>query len=180
LQREMARLHRELGTTTIHVTHDFEEAVALGDRIAVVHEGRVVQVGLPEDIFRRPASEFVARFVGVRNVFRGHILPKANGHQTLALDGVEVAVLTELAGDVHASLRPEDIVLSREPLRSSARNVFRGHIAEIVDRGTLIYVTVDVPPAFTCVITRTSLEEMALEEGAEVHLAFKASAVHVF
>jgi len=180
LQREMARLHRELGTTTIHVTHDFEEAVALGDHIAVVHEGRVRQVGFPEDIFRRPASEFVAHFVGVRNVFRGHILPKANGHQTLALDGVEVAVLTELEGDVHASLRPEDIVLSREPLRSSARNVFKGHIAEIVDRGTLIYVTVDVPPAFTCVITRTSLEEMALKQGAEACIAFKASAVHVF
>jgi molybdopterin-binding protein len=180
LQREMARLHRELGTTTIHVTHDFEEAVALGDRIAVIHEGHIVQVGLPEEIFRRPASEFVARFVGVRNVFRGHILSQANGHQILELDGVEVAVLTELEGDVHASLRPEDIVLSQEPLHSSARNVFHGHITEIVDRGTLIYVTVDVPPAFTCVITRTSLEEMALEEGAEVHIAFKASAVHVF
>jgi molybdopterin-binding protein len=180
LQREIARLHREMGTTTIHVTHDFEEAVALGDRIAVVHEGRIVQVGAPEDIFRRPNSEFVARFVGVRNVFHGHILPKANGHQVLKLDGVEIAVLTELEGDVHASLRPEDIVLSQEPLHSSARNVFRGHITEIVDRGTLIYVTVDVPPAFTCVITRTSLEEMTLKQGAEVSIAFKASAVHIF
>jgi molybdopterin-binding protein len=180
LQREMARLHRELGTTTIHVTHDFEEAVALGDRIAVVHEGHIVQVGPPEEIFRQPASEFVARFVGVRNVFRGHILPKANGHQTLALGDIEVAVLTELAGDVHASLRPEDIVLSQEPLRSSARNVFRGHIVNIADRGTIIYVTVRVPPDFTCVITRTSLEEMALAEGSEVYITFKASAVHVF
>jgi molybdate/tungstate transport system ATP-binding protein len=98
----------------------------------------------------------------------------------LAVDGLEIAVLTDRSGTVRASLRPEDIVLSQEPLRSSARNVFRGHIAEIVDRGTLVYVTVDVPPAFTCVITRTSLEEMALEEGTEVHIAFKASAVHVF
>ena len=83
LQRELGRIHRELGTTTIHVTHDFEEAVALGDRIAVLREdrldeglreGRIVQVGRPEEIFRRPASEFVARFVGVRNIFRGQAL----------------------------------------------------------------------------------------------------------
>ena len=180
LQREMARLHRELGTTTIHVTHDFEEAVALGDRIAVVHEGHIVQVGPPEDIFRRPSSEFVARFVGVRNIFCGHILPRANGHQTLKLDGAEIAVLTELEGDVHASLRPEDIVLSREPFRSSARNVLKGTITDIVDRGTLIYVTVNVPPIFICAITRTSLEEMSLEKSAEVTIAFKASAVHIF
>jgi molybdopterin-binding protein len=180
LQREMARLHRELGTTTIHVTHDFEEAVALGDRIAVVHEGRIVQIGPPGEIFRRPASEFVARFVGVRNIFQGEVLPATNGHRVLAVNGLQITVLTELSGRVHASLRPEDIVLSKAPLHSSARNIFQGHVAEIVDRGTLIYVTVDVPPAFTCVITRTSLEELALKQGTEVSIAFKASAVHVF
>jgi len=180
LQRELARLHRELGTTTVHVTHDFEEAVALGDRIGVVHEGRVVQVGPPEDIFRRPGSEFVARFVGVRNVFRGEVRPGADGHDVLHLDGLEIAVVTDRAGEVHGSLRPEDIVLSQEPLRSSARNSFRGRIVEVADRGTVVYVTVRVPPDFTCVITRTSLEEMELREGAEICIAFKASAVHVF
>ncbi len=180
LQRELARLHSELSTTTVHVTHDFEEAVALGDRIAVVYDGHIVQIGPPEEIFRRPASEFVARFVGVRNVFHGEMLPSTNGHQVLGVDGLEIAVLTELSGRVHASLRPEDIVLSKAPLRSSARNVFQGRIVNIADRGTIIYVTVNVPPDFTCVITRTSLEEMALAEGSEVYIAFKASAVHVF
>jgi molybdopterin-binding protein len=180
LQREMARLHHELGTTTIHVTHDFKEAVALGDRIAVVHEGRIVQVGPPEEIFRRPASEFVARFVGVRNVFQGEVRPTKNGHQMLVVDALEIAVLTGLSGRAHASLRPEDILISERPFRSSARNVLKGTIADIVDRGTLIYVTVDVPPSFTCVITRTSLEEMAPKRGAEAYIAFKASAVHVF
>lgn len=181
LQRELARVHRELGTTTLHVTHDFEEAVALGDRIAVVHQGRIVQVGTPEDIFRRPADEFVARFVGVRNIFRGEIRPTdRDGFRMVSLDGLDVAVVTERTGSVHASLRPEDIVLSLAPLRSSARNCFRGRIVDIADRGTLIYVTVDVPPNFTCVITRRSLEEMALREDKEVHLAFKASAVHIF
>ena len=204
LQRELARVHRELGTTTVHVTHDFEEAVALGDRIGVVNEGRVVQVGSPEDIFRKPDSEFVARFVGVRNIFRGEIRHGDDGYQMLCLDpstssgqapstssgqapstdsgqrGVEIAVVTNLVGPAHGSIRPEEIVVSREPLRSSARNSFRGRIVDITDRGTVVYVTVRVPPDFTCMITRRSLQEMELREGLEVYIAFKASAVHIF
>jgi len=189
VQRELGRIHRELGTTTAHVTHDFEEAVALGDRIAVLKEecvgdskrqGRIVQVGTPEDIFRRPANEFVARFVGVRNIFRGEALSKEGGHTLVSLDGLSIAAVTELEGPVHVSVRPEEIVLSREPLRSSARNAFRGRIVGISDRGPIAYVTVCVPPDFVCMITRRSLEEMELREGMEVHIAFKASAVHVF
>jgi len=189
LQRELGRIHRELGTTTIHVTHDFEEAVALGDRIAVLredrlddggHEGRIVQVGTPEDIFRRPANEFVARFVGVRNIFRGKARSAEDGYKLVSIGEVEIAAVTELEGSVHLSIRPEDILLSREPLRSSARNVFQGRIVDISDRGTIAYITVRVPPDFICLITRRSLEEMELREGLEVHIAFKASAVHVF
>jgi len=180
LQRELARVHRELGTTTIHVTHDFEEAVALGNRIGVVNEGRVVQVGSSEEIFRRPGSEFVARFVGVRNIFQGEIRPGGDGYQVLSLDGVEIAVVTNLVGQAHGSIRPEEIIISRQPLRSSARNSFRGRIVNVADRGTLVYVTMHVPPDFTCVITRRSLEEMELREGLEVYIAFKASAIHIF
>jgi molybdopterin-binding protein len=189
LQRELGRIHRELGTTTIHVTHDFEEAVALGDRIAVLREdrvgdsrreGQIVQVGTPEEIFRRPANEFVARFVGVRNIFRGETRPAEDGYKLVSLDGLSIAVVTELEGPAHASIRPEEIVLSREPLLSSARNVFRGRIVAISDRGAIVYVTVRIPPDFVCMITRRSLEEMELREGMGVYIAFKASAVHVF
>jgi molybdopterin-binding protein len=190
LQHELARLHRELGTTTVHVTHDFEEAVALGDRIAVVNEGQVVQVGAPEEIFRKPGSEFVARFVGVRNVFRGELRPGEGGYRVLRLDGVEIAVVTELVplGPVYGSIRPEDILISRDALRSSARNSFRGRIVDISDRGTVVYVTVRLPSDcaqgkpldFICVITRRSLEEMELREGLGVYIAFKAAAVHIF
>lgn len=187
LQRELARVHGELGTTTLHVTHDFEEAVALGDRIAVVHEGRIVQVGSSEDIFRRPANEFVARFVGVRNIFAGAIIDTdQNGYKTFTCDSLDLAVISERRGAGHASIRPEDIVVSLDPLRSSARNAFAGRIIEIADRGTLIYVTVRVGSAqagssdFVCIITHRSLDEMALRPDKQVHIAFKASAVHVF
>ncbi|HIP97512.1 MAG TPA: ABC transporter ATP-binding protein [Anaerolineae bacterium] len=196
LQRELWRIHQRLGTTTIHVTHDFEEAVALGDRIAVMNEGQIVQIGSPEEIFRKPSSEFVARFVGVRNIFRGEIRSGEDGYKVLPLNGVEIAVVTGLTGRVHASIRPEEIVISREPLHSSARNSFRGRIVNIANRGAVVYVTVRVPfdatlqlrsgqaqgkpPDFISMITRRSLEEMELREGLEVYIAFKASAVHVF
>lgn len=180
LQRELMRVHQELGTTTLHVTHDFEEAVALADRIAVMNQGQVVQVASPEDIFRRPASEFVARFVGARNIFRGEVHMEPDGFTTLSVDGMSISVVTEVEGPAHGSIRPEEIVISRELLDSSARNCLRGHIVELKDRGTLVYVTVRVPPDFVCVATRRSLEEMELREGMEVYIAFKASAVHVF
>ena len=181
LQRELGRIHRELNTTTLHVTHDFEEAVALADRIGVVHQGRIVQMGTPEEIFRQPASPFVARFVGVRNVFAGQLVQEREaGHSTFATDGLELAVVTDLLRPAHASIRPEDIFISREPVRSAPRNCYKGSILRIADRGTLVYVTVDVPPAFVCALTRYALEEMALRPGMEVHIAFKPSAVHVF
>lgn len=198
LQRELGRIHQELGTTTIHVTHDFEEAVALGDRIAILQEdhmadsrrqGRIVQVGTPEEIFRRPANEFVARFVGARNIFQGQAHHAENGYKLISLacacgagagDGLSIAAVTQIEGPVHVSIRAEEIILSREPLRSSARNVFRGRIVDISDRGMIVYVTIRVPPVFVCMITRRSLEEMQLREGMWVFIAFKASAVHVF
>jgi len=88
--------------------------------------------------------------------------------------------VTEITGPAHLALRPEEILLSRSPLRSSARNCLRGRIVEIADRGAIVYVTVDVPPEFVCAITRRSLVEMELQVGMEVYVSFKASAVHVF
>lgn len=188
VQRELARLHREMKTTTIHVTHDFEEAIALGRQVAVMHRGRIMQAGAPEDIFRRPASEFVARFVGVRNIFSGRIERDARGSARLAINGISIAVVTGLQGAVHGSIRPEDVILSDHPLRSSMRNTFRGRIVEIANRGAVAYVTVRISEDgpehasldVTSMITGRSLAEMALHEGKEVCIAFKASAVHVF
>jgi len=188
VQRELARLHNEVQTTTIHVTHDFEEAIALGQHVAVMHQGRIVQTGAPEDIFRRPASEFVARFVGVRNIFAGRIETDVRGGKRLAINGVSIAVVTGLTGAVHGSIRPEDVILSDHPLRSSMRNTFRGRIVEVANRGAVAYITVRIAPGdarrgpldVISMITGRSLAEMALHEDKEVCIAFKASAVHVF
>jgi len=180
VQRELRQIHNQLKVTTIHVTHDFEEAVALGERIAVLGEGGIKQVGTPEQIFRQPASEFVARFAMARNIFAGEVVERDDGNTVFRTEGTELIVVTDLRGKLHASVRPEDILISPEPLRSSARNSFCGTVTSISDKGSTLYLTVILPPDFICLVTRRSFEEMGLAEGQEVYITFKASAVHIF
>ena len=180
MQRELRRIHNRLKVTTIHVTHDFEEAIALGDHIAVLGEGRIKQVGTPKDIFNQPNSEFVARFAMTRNIFTGEVIDKGNGNTVFRTEDAELVVVTDLRGRLHASVRPEDILISPKPLHSSARNSFCGTITYIADRGSTLYLTVNLPPDFVCLVTRRSFEEMKLAEGNKVYITFKASAIHVF
>ncbi len=180
VQRELRQIHDHSKVTTIHVTHDFEEAIALGDHIAVLGEGCIKQVGTPEQIFHQPNSEFVARFAMARNIFAGEVVDRDDGNPVFRTKDAELAVVTELRGSLHASIRPEDILISPEPLHSSARNCFGGTITHIADKVSTLYLTVNLPPDFVCVVTRRSLDEMGLAEGQKVYITFKASAVHIF
>lgn len=180
MQHELAEMHRRLKITIIHVTHDFEEAEALGDRVAVVNEGRIAQVGTPRDVMQRPGSAFVADFALTRNVFAGQSRQAENGHVSVEVDGIQLMVTTAARGPVHLALRPEDIILSLEPLHSTARNAFQGKITRVLDRGPVLYVTVSVPPDFVCLVTRQAREELNLREGVGVWITFKSTAVHVF
>ena len=180
MQKELRQLHNQLRVTTIHVTHDFEEAIALGDRIAVLGEGCIKQIGTPEKIFRQPNSEFVARFTVARNILTGEVIDKDNGDTVFRTENTELVVATDLRGKWHASIRPEDILISAEPFQSSARNSLCGAITNISDKGSTLYLTVTLPPDFICLVTRRSFEEMRLSEGQKVYITFKASAVHIF
>jgi molybdopterin-binding protein len=180
IQRELRSLHERLKLTFIHVTHDFEEAVALGDRIAVVGEGKIMQVGTAEQVFRRPNSEFVARFAMSRNIFKGEVTDDDDECAAMNIDGNSISVVTEARGVMHASIRPEDILVSSEPVLSSARNCLEGTIEHVDDRGSTLLLTISGPPGFICMVTRRSFYEMELTEGKNVYLTFKATAVHVF
>ena len=180
MQQQLAEVHRCLRVTVIHVTHDFEEAIALGNRVAVINEGQIAQVGTPEDVLRRPNSEFVARFALSRNLFTGEATELGAGQAMVDIGGIQIMALTDARGRVHVSLRPEDVFISTEPLQSTARNSFAGTITELVDRGAVVNVTVTVPPDFICLVTRQAAAELDLRKGARVWITFKASAIHVF
>src|SRR2546428_1275589 len=119
-RRELLSLHRQLKMTTLHVTHDFEEALTLADRLGVINEGKIAQVGFPEEIFRRPKSAFVAGFVGVENLFGGEIVGCSVERQSSeAFDAifqsgpVKLSVIAEREGPAYAAIRPEEITVSR-------------------------------------------------------------------
>ena len=179
-ERQLKEAHNRLKLTTIHVTHDFEEATALGDRIAIMIEGRIVQVGTPDQVFRHPNSESVARFLMTRNIFEGEVQDGSDGQSVFCLDGEKLAVDTPLRGKRHASIRPEDILVSKESSGPDGVNSLPGTITRISDRGSFVYVWINVPSEFICLILHSSLEEMDLAEGQKVYLTFNASVMHIF
>jgi iron(III) transport system ATP-binding protein len=140
---ELKRLQRELGQTSIYVTHDQAEALAMSGRIAVLSEGRIVQVGKPREIYERPASEFVATFVGVTNLLRGTVaaIDPANG-SCCRVDTPELSAWGRMTGaelrvgdEAVLSIRPESVHIdrsaddAREPRPSGARNRFTGEVS---------------------------------------------------
>ena len=153
--------------------------MSLGERVAVINKGQVVQVGTPDDIMRRPNSESVAGFALSRNLFHGNAAG-AEDDALVDIGGLRVRAQTALRGAVHVSIRPEDVFISREPIRSTAGDSFRGMITAVVDKGSVAYVAVNVPPQFTCLVSRQSLRELDLSIGIEVYITIRASAVHVF
>jgi molybdopterin-binding protein len=179
LRQELKRIHGELGITTVHVTHDHAEAMILADRIGVMNDGRIVQIGTPDEVFSKPMSEFVANFVGFENVFRGFSKIE-NGIAKIDINGIRVEAVTDMEGPVKVCVRPEDILISKKPFKSSARNLFKGKVVEISERGPLIKLKVAAGINFVIFITRRSFLEMAINVGSEVYLSFKASSVHVF
>ena len=180
MQQELREVHRRTKVTIIHVTHDFEEAIALGHRVAVLNNGCIAQIGAPEEILRQPNSEFIAHFALSRNIFTGEAEEGEDGHACIDVGGIKLRGVTDLRREVRLSLRPEDIIISKEPLHSTARNCFEGVVSDIAHRGAVVYVTVNVPPNFICLITRQSFEELELKKGVRIWITFKASAVHVF
>ena len=119
LRVQLRTIQDELEITTIYVTHDQEEALAISDRVAVMHAGRIEQIGTPREIYRRPASRFVAEFVGDNNVFAGEVVGVRDGVFEVAVGGVELKVGTEGAaastGDrLTFCVRPERLVIDRE------------------------------------------------------------------
>jgi putative spermidine/putrescine transport system ATP-binding protein len=114
MQFELKQLQRKLGLTMVFVTHDQEEALAMSDRIAVMHAGKVEQIGAPSDIYDRPSTRFVADFIGDTNLFRGEVIGYG-GKCVLQVDralSIELAVPIEQAGPLSIALRPEKISLT--------------------------------------------------------------------
>ncbi len=177
LRRELRRINATVKMPILHVTHDLEEAMALGDRVCVMLDHRIGQTATPEDLFRRPSDPEVAAFLGLWNVLpvtavQDHVCTV--GNQNIHVSGANDQT-------AHVWIKPEEILLSREPFDSSARNQFACRVLEWQPRDTLLLVRVQVGElTLAALITYASFSRLALEKGAKVCATFKSSAVHCF
>lgn len=197
VRREVRALHREWGMTVLQVTHDFAEAGMLGDVAVLLDGGRVLQSGPPEHVFRRPATPYIAEFLGAENVFAGEARvlgddapdwidgehPASGSYHAIEFRAGPLTIHTvgdAAAGPAYAVIRAEEVILARTPHPSSARNQFRGVVSELAVLGALTRVTVDIGGSpLVAALTTRSAQELELREGAEVHASFKAMAVHL-
>lgn len=170
------RLNREKGTTIIIATHNLEQAEDLSDRIVLLREGRVVEEARPEELFVEPSAA-MARFTRSENVFSGvSRIVEGVAHVSIG-GGVEIMAAFGQEGQVLVNVRPEDIIISRGKMESSARNNLLGRISSIAEHNSIVKMKVDVGRIITVQITRKSLVEMGLNVGQEIYLTFKASSV---
>ena len=172
----------QLAIPSIIVTHDWTEALALGDFMAVISEGRVMQTGTPLEIFSRPRNADVALVVGIETVIQGTVKAIYNELATVQVGSVDVTALASpgLDTDVILCIRAEDVTLELTgSAETSARNHLRGTVHTITPLGALVRVTVDCGFLLTVLVTRSALSDLKLAVGSDVRAAFKAGSVHL-
>jgi len=170
--------------TTVLVTHDRGEAQALADRVAVLLDGRLGQVDETARVFRAPASEEVARFVGVETIVTGRVVAREAGVTLVEVGGHRLEVATEARpGErVRVAIRPEDVTVVRGfdgAGISSARNAVAGVVARLEMSPTGTRLVLDCGFPLVAAVTARSVAELGLAVGTPVHAVFKASAAHL-
>jgi len=159
LQLELRELHARLGATFVNVTHDQEEALTMSDRIAVMREGKVVQVGQPAELFDRPRTRFVADFLGRSNFLPARVVYCGNQHTELDCGGHRLvqggpALAHHRAGDqVIIALRPSKVQIGNPERATQAGNEFVGVVKSVIFVGTYAQINVETPIHENLVVT---------------------------
>ena len=181
MRQELRRMLLSGGVPSIVVTHDRMEAVALGDWMAVMVDGRIRQAGPVEDVFRHPADAQVAEAVGVENVLPAQIVSHHSGLLTLQVGAAQLqCVDSGEAGPVVACIRAEDVALTRDsPQLSSVRNRLPGRVLSVIPEGPLARVELDCGVPLVAVITAQSASELQLKPGDAMCAVVKTTAVHL-
>ncbi|WP_042302916.1 ABC transporter ATP-binding protein [Paraburkholderia kururiensis] len=172
LREDIRTLQRELGITSIFVTHDQEEALSISDRIVVMNEGRIEQIGSPAQIYNFPRTRFVASFVGTLNILTGHVVDPATGR--MAVDGQELVTTRALASDDAGkkrllALRPEAIVLEAP---APGRNTLAATVEDVNFLGSVVRIRARVNEAVLSLDVFNDPGRQLPERGQPVALGF--------
>lgn len=177
IEEILSHVNKEKRTTIVIATHNVFQAETLANRAALLLEGRIRKVGTPDEIFALP-STLLASYSRLSNVFSGISTTTGEGTSLIdAGDGLVIEAAFERTGRVTVFVRPEDILLSPNPLVSSARNSIDGRVTEISDVGSIVRLKVHARKDFVVQITKRSFADMTLNIDSRVFLAFKASSV---
>jgi spermidine/putrescine transport system ATP-binding protein len=180
MQVELKRIQREVGVTFVYVTHDQNEALTMSDRIAVMNDGAIEHLGTPRDIYERPATKFVAGFIGTSNLLSGPVAGVA-GERAVIRFGPDEQILVSLGdrvvhiGDtLELSVRPEKIDLATTKPAADDRSVVRGVVTEVVYLGTSTNYNVTTSSGASVVVfdqNASSAEDIAVR-GDDVYLSW--------
>mgnify|MGYP001088545073 CR=1 FL=1 len=179
--RELIGLLGALDVPVLLVTHDFMEAALLGDEVAVIDGGRIVQRGSAAALAAAPASPFVADFTGA-SVLVGHVRGTADGLTVVALDGGGVVASTAAAtGEVAVAIHPWDVTLepAGEPAHGSSRNRLEVEVVSVTAIGSRVRVGLAAPQPLAAEITQPAAEQLGLAPGARAVATWKASATRL-
>ena len=165
MQLELKRLQRELKITFLYVTHDQEEALKMSDRVAVMHNGRVLQVGTPQEIYERPATRFVADFIGESNFFEGRVVHTAGTRAVVQIGTLRTNVFTDSPLQVNQrvtlALRPERIQLC---FPDEGNGTWTGLVEELLYAGKEIQYRVRISPEIILTVSSPAANGIAVGE----------------
>ncbi|MBL0716904.1 MAG: TOBE domain-containing protein [Desulfosarcina sp.] len=167
----------------MHVTHNQEEAMMLGDRICLMQNGSIMQVGTGNDIFKKPESDFAANFFGACNIYNG-ISKIKDGVSIIEIDGCRIRSTVLKEGHITCSIRPEDTVISTNHCNPDANNFstgnfFKGKIEKIVNRGVIVQVYIDASIPIINYTLGKSFNQMDIKAGDKVNVGFEENDVHI-
>ena len=178
------QINRKFHTTIILSTHDMIQGQRLADRIGVIINGQIVQIGTTNDIFYQPEGRAIARLVGIDTVLKGVVKSNDRGHAEIEIGNATFEAITTSGPGTPVTLyiRPEEVTITipeSVARRTSARNQISGTVKKMVPFGPFIRITVDSGSLITALITRRSCGELGLEVGSTVTAGVKATAIHV-
>jgi len=173
---ELKRIQKKLGITTVYVTHNLKEAEEIADRIAIMHQGNIEQIGTPQEIFFSPVNEKVSEFIGRPNIFScDNLLNLGNGIARADCQGLSIVIPNDDDKEVcKIALFPQDIYVSKTLPPGPNINRFKGNIVDLNISNEIVRMTVQVgSKALLSELPYHIFERMNLQKGKEVFLIFK-------
>ena len=187
MQYEIKRIHRELGTSVIYVTHDQDEALGLSDRIALMHDGRLEQIDTPEQLYRRPKTAFSAWFLGESNFLEGTAVGAADEGKLLTIklsDGGRVAATASCAiangSKVRMSIRPEQLNMTREARRGDGPASVQVLLEESVYQGGSVRCHGSFAAGGECTIRTNAAEAREILDARSIWVTWSGDDATVF